>query len=343
MRAQKIFRRALGFTKGFPINQIYGGIGHILMFHSVVPLSDKLRISNNFLEVTPEHLEQVILFFIKHEYDIISLDEIHERLINKISSPKFVAFTFDDGYLDNLTLAYPVFKKYNIPFAIYITTNFPDRKTNVWWYPLEEIIRENEILEFHFKGTRYSYNTQSVNEKQEAFVHIRTSIQQCNELERASFLQTIFQQYQIDLRNRTDALILSWEQIKQMSEDPLVTIGGHTVNHYRLGALSEEEARKEILDSVRIIEHNIGKKVEHFSYPFGTKNDVGEREFKIARSLGLKTATTTRPGNIFPGHRDQLHALPRFNVDMTTSWQELDNLKNGLTHFISNRGRRFNT
>src|SRR5437868_5123786 len=94
---------------------IYSGLGQILMFHRVLPESGKLRIHNHkSLEVSPDHLENIILYFKKLDYDFISLDELSSR--KKKPRKKFVVFTFDDGYVDNYTYAYPIFKKHNVPF-----------------------------------------------------------------------------------------------------------------------------------------------------------------------------------------------------------------------------------
>ncbi|WP_460891926.1 polysaccharide deacetylase family protein [Rufibacter soli] len=325
---------------GFPIKQIYGGQGHILMFHSVVPQDNRLRISNNFLEVSPGHLEKVILFFIRHGFDVLSLDQMHHRLSSQNSNGKFVVFTFDDGYLDNLEYGYPVFKKYNVPFAIYITTNFPDKKATIWWYPLEDIIRDQDHIQFKFKSEEYTFPCETEQEKNKAFIQIRALIQQCNEQDTPLLLKAIFDPFQIDLKARTAAMVLSWDQIIQLSKDPLVTIGAHTVSHYRLGALTRQEAKREIQESIAIIENQIKKKVEHFSFPFGTRNDVGEREFSLAKECNLKTAATTRSANVFIGHSRNLHALPRINIDMAMNEQELKDLTTGFTHFVTNRGKR---
>ena len=59
----------------------YGGIGSILMFHRVCPDKRGIRIQGNSgLEVTPEYLENLILYLIKMNHDFVSLDTVHERL-----------------------------------------------------------------------------------------------------------------------------------------------------------------------------------------------------------------------------------------------------------------------
>ena len=94
------------------------------MFHRIVPQTAARRVHNHLsLEITPEHLEQVIQYFRRKEYSFISLDQLSTSLeTGNLPNNKFVVFTFDDGYRDNLEIAYPILKKYEIPFTVYITT-----------------------------------------------------------------------------------------------------------------------------------------------------------------------------------------------------------------------------
>ena len=104
---------------------------------------------------------------------------------------------------------------------------------------------------------------------------------------------------------RESALIcsLTWEEIKTLSDDPLCTIGAHTVNHFPLSRLSEEQLKFEIQYSKERIESFINKTVNHFAYPFGKQREASIREFEMVKELGFKTGTTTRIGNIFQEHR----------------------------------------
>ena len=70
----------------------------------------------------------------------------------------------------------------------------------------------------------------------------------------------------------------------------------------------------EIADSVARVAQELGKPVRHFSYPYGDEGSAGEREFEIARDLGIETAVTTRKGLIRAAHADAMTALPRLGI-----------------------------
>ena len=61
------------------------------------------------------------------------------------------------------------------------------------------------------------------------------------------------------------------------------------------------------------------------------------------RDLGFETAVTTRPGVLFPEHRDHLTALPRvsLNGDYQTL-RYLDLFLSGAPFLLYNRLRRVN-
>jgi peptidoglycan/xylan/chitin deacetylase (PgdA/CDA1 family) len=64
-----------------------------------------------------------------------------------------------------------------------------------------------------------------------------------------------------------------------------------------------------------VIEAALGFRPDHLSYPVGDKTSAAVREFKIAAELGFKTAVTTRPGVLFPEHRDHFMCLPRISLN----------------------------
>ena len=139
----------------------------------------------------------------------------------------------------------------------------------------------------------------------------RYNIQEADPLHRLGVLALPL----IVLRSFCDELCMSWAEIAQLAADPLVTIGAHTVTHCILKKVGEDAVRSEMRESAAVLEAALGKRPQHFSYPFGDPTSAGPREFAIAGALGFKTAVTTRPGVLFAEHRDHLMALPRVSLN----------------------------
>lgn len=328
-------------TNGVISKPLFSGIGHILCFHRVLPHYSTVRIEKNAgMEVTPEFIEKTIGFFKDHNYEFISLDQLHFRLLNKIKSRrKFIVFTLDDGYSDNYYYAYPIFKKHNIPFTIYITTDFPDRKAILWWYMLENLLLNNNQITFCFSDKEYNFDCDTIEKKEKVFIEIRMLILE-NELNKEELFNLIFPDYELQKKELIEQNALSWEQIIELSEDDLVTIGAHTISHKALSKLDEAEAKREIDLSKIQIEEKINKPVYHFAYPYGGTDTCGEREFLIVKRAGYKTATTLRQGNIFKGYKDFTERLPRIPLGENSDIEKFTNITNGIHHFGTNWFKR---
>lgn len=299
------------FFRQFPFipTTYYFGIGSILMLHSVEENFQAYQFSSNqSLVVSPAFLEEVIRFCKANDFEFIPLDEIPIWL-QKRSKKKFICLTLDDGYKNNYSLAYPILKKHNIPFTIYVSTSYPDQTAIFWWFALEDLLTSQPEIQFSFKGNNYHYNLSQLNNNifnQIALLFIESNIQ-----ERDYLIQELFVKYNIDYNKYTKSLGLTWHEIKELAKDSLVTIGAHTHNHLALSCQSEFTAEQEIKLSKEKLEDNLGQPVFHFAYPYGGRNACSYREFELLQKLNFKTATTTRFGNIFKEHANFLHALPR--------------------------------
>ena len=324
------------------LRPIYGGAGVILMFHRVLPIEARPRVQGHaVLEVTPEALEQTIHYFARRNYSVYSVDDLYQFLTGaKKADQPFVLFTFDDGYIDNLSYAYPIFKRHNIPFTINVSTCFPERTAVIWWYLLEDLILDRERLTYEHNGQLYDFDCTTAERKSHAYAITRKLFKFANVLERAQLTKSVLLANNMDLLRKIDEVTLTWEHLKQLASDPLVTLGAHTANHYVLSSLSDEEVLYEILESKRILEAKLGKRIDHFAYPFGNRPEAGAREFHIAAESGFKTAMTTRTGSIFSAHGSHLMTLPRYDLNQIALPSKLDLVTCGALSMRVNRLRR---
>ncbi|MDD5773359.1 MAG: polysaccharide deacetylase family protein [bacterium] len=105
----------------------------ILCYHSVSPEN-----TSSGFRLKPDNFEAQIKFIVSN-YNVISLKELVSNMYKKETIKNAVVVTFDDGYKDNFTYAYPIFKKYNCCATIFLTTAFIEKEIN--------LTEENEVLE----------------------------------------------------------------------------------------------------------------------------------------------------------------------------------------------------
>jgi peptidoglycan/xylan/chitin deacetylase (PgdA/CDA1 family) len=268
----------------------FKGIGSILMLHRVQPYEPGNIIYNENMKISPDELESMILDLKKENGEFISLDQLAEY---EYSKRHFFVFTLDDGYKDNLQYAYPIFKKFKIPFCIYITNSFPNQTTTLWWYALEKLVLQNEVL--YDSGRQF--NNSTVKQKRINFLRFRRRILDNHFLDPIGFLQSVGH-LDFDLVKEIREKCLTWEEIKQLSYDPLVTIGSHTMNHYPLSKLHIDDATNEVIESKKELENRLNKKINHFAFPFGSRREAADREYQIAKTAGFATISTTVHGHI---------------------------------------------
>jgi peptidoglycan/xylan/chitin deacetylase (PgdA/CDA1 family) len=291
------------------------GIGAIFMLHHVRPEQPGSFEPNRILKVTPHFLEEVIRQVRASGFEIVSLDEAHFRLIEGDYGKPFVCFTFDDGYRDNLEYAYPIFKRHNLPFAIYVPTDYSDGRGDLWWLALEKVIVKVKALSVKIDGQQRRLRCGTPAEKDAAFNTVYWWLRGIDEATARAFVRDLCKDADFDADTLCADLMMNWDEIRQLAADPLLTFGAHTRRHFALAKLTLAEARTEIAESVRRLERETGKECRHFSYPYGDEASAGPREFALVKEMGLKTGVTTRKGLIHPRHAQELTALPRVSLN----------------------------
>ena len=303
---------ALAHTRADLLFQpFFGGIGAILTLHRVMDASTPYL--NRDLAVSTTFLEALIVFVRQTGYDIVTLDEARRRIIEGNEGRRFVCFTFDDGYADNYLRALPAFRKHAAPMTVYVTTGMIDRSADYWWGTLEKLIMREPAIVVASADGKFSHATATPGEKMAVFDLLCAQVH--SDMHRyRPMLTALFARYGVDVHQAQDEDALSPAQLIGLAADPLVEIGAHSVSHRALAHLSLAQADHELRRSRALLEQRIGKNIRHFSYPYGSFDTCGKREYALARDCGYATATTTRHGTLSTAHRNRLHALPRIPV-----------------------------
>ena len=325
-------------TNGTLSQKLFGGFAHIFMLHRVLPEEQKKKYSfNKDLAITPDFLEQNIIKLKQKGYQFISLDELHTMLQSgKKPKQRYICITLDDGYRDNVTYGLPIFKKHDVPFTIYVTNCFPNKTAHFWWYWLEEKIQNEEEIVWEGK----TYVTQTEDQQRTAYNAIREAIKNASQAKRTEYVEHFFGKTKKEIEHASNELALTWEELNALKNEPLATIGAHTMHHLSLAHQTNEEMMFEVKQSKTELEDKLQIKIEHFAYPYGSLLDANKREFEFVKKIGFKTATLNHPGNVFMQSIATLEKLPRYPLGNSTTEERLIHSLNGIRHYAVNGWRK---
>jgi peptidoglycan/xylan/chitin deacetylase (PgdA/CDA1 family) len=298
------------------LRPIFAGVGVIFMLHHVRAGRDVAFQPNRHLEITPEFLRSMVSHLRTQGIDIVTMDEVHQRLTERHFARRFACFTLDDGYRDNRDFALPVLREFDAPCTVYVASDFAEGCGRLWWIALEMVIAKATRIEVEIGGTAVRLDTTTTAAKQAAFDRLHGWLRGLpGEFDVQREMSELCKTHGIDEAAICSSLCMSWDELKGFANDPLISIGAHTITHCNLAQQTEATASHEMATSRARIENVLQRPVLHFAYPYGDRIAAGTREFALARASGFKTAVTTRPGMVFPQNAKHMTALPRVSLN----------------------------
>lgn len=299
MTKRMIIQSSLGMINLLQLPKLMpasGGRGMIFTLHHVRPDMKKQFDPNAHLSITPEFLDAAIRVAKDAGLVPAPLDALPGLLSDARDTRKFVCFTLDDGYRDNLEFAAPVFQKHSVPYTVFVTPGFIDRKRTIWWETLEKLLNDVLAFSFDFGGGPEIVHCASRDAKITAFDRIAIHVETASEDLAVAQIDKAAKACSIDALAIVDAEIMSRAEISQLLEDPLASLGAHTMTHPNLARVCVERLGEEMRQSADAISIYLGKPVTTFSYPYGGRKAVSARETNAAMDQGFALAVTTQPG-----------------------------------------------
>lgn len=266
---------------------------NILMYH---------RFSANFepFKIHRYIFENQIKYLI-NKYNFISLthysDYLNGHHPHLPNNPMII--TIDDGYEDNFHYAFPVLKKYSIPATIFITTDFINKKSWLWFNKIKYILKNTNCHEFKFQlgSNLKKFYLDSLDNKRHAKLSIFNYCKTISAIQIDDLLNQLSEILNVRTPKKTtiDFQPLTWNQIKEMKQYN-IEIGSHTCTHPILSRLNPDELTNELVNSKREIELKLGTEINSLCYPVGTQEDISEFVVNATMDAGYSCAVTTIPG-----------------------------------------------
>lgn len=287
----------------------------ILIFHRVLAAPDPMASG----AVTEDEFAR-IAGIVRRNFSCFALSEAVARL-DSGTPGHMLAITFDDGYSDNLDVALPVLRRYELPATIFVATSYLDG--GIMWNDVvsESIARTGRSSLSHKLLDTATISLDGVEARQRARKKMIGALKYLPQSKRERLAGELSRQ--LEVTPRTD-LMLSSTQLQTLAGDELIEIGGHTCSHPILACTDDATAAKEIGDGKKSLEKIIGQPVRGFAYPNGQPGkDYRPEHPRMAREAGYSYAVSTAWGAARP-------ATDRFQLPRFTPWHR-DTLKFGAS------------
>lgn len=292
-----------------------GGAGVILRFERVRPRRSERFQPLELHEITPEFLERTIRALKRWKFDIVSMDEVCRRAVMPASPRRFVCLTFDGGYRDVMTSAYPLLAKHGVPFTIYLPTSFPDGLGEAWWLALEKVIAQESRLSLIMDRREQRFDIGDTAAKYQLYEFLAGWLRSLPPPELSSAIYDLCKRYSVDLVALSREASIGWDDLAKLAADPLVTMGSATVNYPILSTMKDAVAQREIAMGRAVAEAAFRREIRHFAYPFGDGTSWRRKHAVMAAEAGISSAVSTISGVVEAEGRTDLHMLPRIAWD----------------------------
>jgi peptidoglycan/xylan/chitin deacetylase (PgdA/CDA1 family) len=310
-------RLELAYFRGVPWlrGRRAGGAGVVLRFERVRPRRDARFQPLKSHEITPKFLDRTIRALKRWKYDIVSMDEVCRRAVTLASRRRFVGLTFDGGYKDLMTSAYPVLSRHAVPFTVYLPTAFPDGLGEAWWLALEAVIARESRLSLMMDRKEQRFDIGHAAEKYQLYEFLESWLRSLPPPDLSTAIRDLCTRYSVDLAALSREASMGWEDLTQLAADPLVTFGSATVNYPILSNLKDADALREMTMGRAVAQAAFHRDVRHFAYPFGDRTAFRRHHVAMADQAGFASAASAISGVIDAEGRTNLHALPRITWD----------------------------
>jgi peptidoglycan/xylan/chitin deacetylase (PgdA/CDA1 family) len=256
----------------------------VLNYHRVGD-SSRSRYDRGLWSATADGFDAQVAF-LKDNCDVIAVDDIADAL--RRPNGRYVAITFDDGYLDNHEIALPVLRHHRVPAAFFIATGFIDRNLLPWWDAIALQVRESANASLDLSPWMPGPIRLGL-DRETLIRRIIATYKDLPSAETAPFLARLTDETGLEAPETVAGQWMDWDMVRTLARAGM-TIGGHTVNHPILSSLPVEVQRAEIEGCALRLREELGTTMEHFAYPVGGPATFDQDTMRLLREAGVRQA-----------------------------------------------------
>ena len=293
----------------------------ILAYHRVFSMVDEAGypFDPELISASPEEFRWQVRH-LKQNYDVVSFRDVITHLDSNAKLPRrCLIVTFDDGFEDNYSVAYPILREARIPATFFVSSGFIGQSSTFWFDSLANQVKRAPPQSIAISEASGPLPRSSLpSDREAAFSELIGILKRVPDSRRREVLTKIDALIGMEPNPKRASLStpMTWNNVIEMANGGM-EIGSHTVTHPILSNVDSATLESEMTESKRQIESAIERTVEVLAYPVGTTGAYDEQTISAARNAGYRLACSYEygPNNVSTLDR---FALKRQHVERYT-------------------------
>ena len=303
---------------------IHARYGLILTYHSVITELLEFNMWTHMLEAVFEQQMRLLA----ETAEVVPLGELIRQIRRGRLRRHQVAITFDDGFRNNLTRAYPILKRYGIPATIFLATGHIGSSRLFWPERVAYQFMRTERTDLQIEGLgvlrldspiskQASYRALTQHLKLLPQDQLLTAVDQLERILGAPYIASdpLYEEFRP----------LTWEDVHDLERGGLISFGGHTVDHAILARLTESQSRQQIIRCKAALDQHLTSKERTWAYPNGSETDFSQmHRMQLLDSGFFDGILTMVPEFVSPN--SNVSQLGRMGIGSDMSIEQLQDL-----------------
>jgi len=246
-------------------------------------------------EISQEYFRRQ-LRWMKINVDVLSEEDLRYCLAQpRAFPPRGVLLTFDGGYRAAFDLAYPVLKDEELPALFFIPGWLCVERRLGWWDLASYLVNGTGLAAVEWDGAQFPLNNGS--QRTVLIDALRERFMSLQEAQTRSLLEDLARRLGTAMppAKLQDDELMTFDQLREMAAGGM-NIGAHPNSQRMLATPRPELQKKELIQSKRILEDQLGKRVRSLAYPVGFRDGFGANPGQLARESGYELAFSFHTG-----------------------------------------------
>ena len=277
----------------------------VLTYHRVLPRErSEASFSTDAIVVSPEAFRRQMQL-LRRLFTPLAADQFADALSSGRMPPGACLVTFDDGWYDNLDHALPILRECAVPAVLFVATDYIGTGNCFWQERLSRALNAARQIPEHsaalFAEIGASHLLGTPLTPAAAKTAIRTIIDRYKARPQAeidalvSKVESLLELSGVAAGTQHPDRFLTWDQVRQLGNSGVVSIGSHCCTHTPLTKLDAGAVQFELQRSRQVIRERTGFDPKDLAYPNG---DHDAQIAKAVHDTGYRCAYTTHRGHV---------------------------------------------